>query len=270
MKTKLFYILSFILVLSSCSNDREPQNEIQNFDPNTILPKKIIIDDTRTGYVENSIYQFFYNGSKLNNIEAQTSDFERGNFTEGVYNFTYTGNFITKIEYIDNFSQFEMYVDFTYNNNKLVNKKFFVNNSLSENFDYIHNTNSITRNKTSFDEFGNPVLGIDGNPRVITDNFTITNNLITIYNFVNIDYSSTNSPFKNIIGVKDAFVEGGVEDEFSDIFDIFFSTQKNILNNRHGVFSYIYNNIEFPTTVMYFDDNRLNFNKPKNYNIIYQ
>jgi hypothetical protein len=53
--------------------------------------------------------------------------------------------------------------------------------------------------------------------------------------------------------------------------EIFFSTKKNILNNLYGNFSYIYNNVEFPTTVMYFeDDTNNNFNNPINYHIIYQ
>ncbi|WP_396138972.1 hypothetical protein [Flavobacterium sp.] len=261
------FVLSLFIL--SCSSD-DPQNEIQNFDPNTILPKKIIKDDSRTGFefYSNYIYEFFYNGSKLNNIEVKYSDFENGILIEGEYslNFTYNGNFISKIELINNLGQVEMYFDFTYNNNKLVNKKFFFNNSLIDNFDYIYNSNSITRTMTSFDTDGNP------NPNTITDNFIITNNLISKYNFTNINYSSTNSPFKNISGVQDAFVEGGVDlDNYSFYGDIFFSTQKNMLNNLYGNFSYIYNNVEFPSTVMYFyNQTNLNFNNSINYHIIYQ
>jgi hypothetical protein len=261
------FVLSLFIL--SCSSD-DPQNEIQNFDPNTILPKKIIKDDSRTGFefYSNYIYEFFYNGSKLNNIEVKYSDFENGILTEGEYslNFTYNGNFISKIELINNLGQVEMYFDFTYNNNKLVNKKLFFNNSLTDNFDYIYNSNSIRRTMTSFDTDGNPY------PNPITDNFTITNNLISKYNFTDINYSSTNSPFKNISGVQDAFVEGGLDEEFYGFLgEIFFSTKKNILNNLYGNFSYIYNNVEFPTTVMYFeDDTNNNFNNPINYHIIYQ
>ena len=258
-------LIGFIF-FSSCSNDSNSSNSTsQNLDPNTILPKKII----RENALDESIsYDFFYNQSKLDHIHYDY--FNNGDNFELDINFTYNGNLISEIKAINNSGQIYYETDFTYNNNKLVNKQVtvydYINNSISYLIDYTYTYNStnniITRTNT--------ITDIDGNPYTETNTFTITNDLV-FRNNDNIWYSTSHSPFKNIIGIQDVLIEGGTEYAVSgsllDINSIFFSTTKNLIDLEGGRFVYIYNDIEFPTTALYYQDSSIT---PFNYQIIYQ
>lgn len=278
MKINLLYFLTFILVLTSCSNDNDSQNEIQNFDPNTILPKKITQDIYSPGFGENShniVYEFFYDNSKLSIIEIYGTFVDNGNLIEDeryLY-FTYNGNFISKIELKNNLGEVLEYYDYTYLNNKLVERKIFRDNSLLTSYNYIYNSNTITRNYT-FNDF-------NGNPVSVSDNYVLTDNLISRYNAdiwsgydsTDIFYSSSISPFKNIIGLQDALVEGGVDFLDSELSSLFFSTKKNLLNNPFGEFLYTNNDIEFPISVHFFEGGigSINYdNKTITYHLYYQ
>jgi hypothetical protein len=263
MKLRILILSIFgTFIFNSCTSDSNSSNSTsQNLDPNTILPKKIIREDVN---YESTSYDFFYNQSKLDHIHCE---YFYGNFLiELDFNFTYNGNLISKIEVIDNAGQVYSKTEFTYLNNKLVNKQiteydvgFVVSERL---FTYTYNSsnNIITRATTYTDINGNPYNG--------TDTFTITNNLV----FKNDEgYSSSHSPFKNIIGIQDALIEGGTEyddDTIFDIISIFFSTTKNIIDLQGGRFVYIYNDIEFPTTALFYED--IGIYPPLNYQIFYQ
>ena len=263
MKIRILMLsLLGLIFFNSCSSDSNSSNStLQNLDPNTILPKKIIRENA---FDESISYEFFYNQSKLDHIHYDY--FDNGNNFELDFNFTYNGNLISEIEVIDNSGQVYSKTEFTYLNNKLVNKK------VTENFDsfiterlytYTYNSsnNIITRAATYTD--------INGDSSTGTDTFTITNNLVFKYGEF---YSTSHSPFKNIIGIQDALIEGGTEyGDYSTSFDInsiFFSTTKNIIDLQGGRFVYIYNDIEFPTTALYYE-NGINFT-PLNYQIFYQ
>jgi len=270
MKIRIL-MLSLIGLISfnSCSTDNNSSNSTsQNLDPNTILPKKIIRENA---FDESISYDFFYNQSKLDHIHYDY--FNNGGNFELDFNFTYNGNLISKIEVIDNTGQVYSKTEFTYLNNKLVNKQIseynyddvsggFVVSEYLNTYTYNSSNDIITRATTYTD--------IDGNPYTETNTFTITNNLV-FRNNDNIWYSTSHSPFKNIIGIQDALIEGGTEYAVSgsllDINSIFFSTTKNLLDLEGGRFVYIYNDIEFPTTALYYQDSTVT---PFNYQIIYQ
>ena len=107
-------LIGFIF-FSSCSSDSDSSNSTsQNLDPNTILPKKIINEG---GF--GVTYEFFYNQNKIDYIKISTE------IVDGIieFVFTYTGNLITKIQTVSGGQESE-HLDFTYQNNKLVNKKY--------------------------------------------------------------------------------------------------------------------------------------------------
>lgn len=263
MKIRILMLsLLGLIFFNSCSSDSNSSNSTsQNLDPNTILPKKIIRENA---FDESISYDFFYNQSKLDHIHSNYFD-NGGNF-EFDFNFTYNGNLITKIEVVNNTGQIYFKTDFTYNNNKLVNKQEthydFINGSINGFYDYTYTYNSsnniITRTKT--------ITDINGDTFTLTNTFTITNNLVFRDND-NIWYSTSSSPFKNIIGIQDAFIEGGTEYDAYDYFNIFFSTTKNIIDLEGGRYVYIYNDIEFPTTALSYPGSTIT---PVNYQIFYQ
>jgi hypothetical protein len=227
-----------LIFFNSCSSDSNSSNStLQNLDPNTILPKKII----RENAIDESIsYDFFYNQSKLDHIHHDY--FNNGVNIELDFNFTYNGNLISEIEVIDNSGQMVSNIEFTYQNNKLVNK-------LITNVDYVVNIGY------SYDSSNNIITRTITSPDGVVDEtntLTIINNLV--YPYSDISYSTTPSPFKNITGIQDAFIEMGTEYDHTSSFDylhIFFSTTKNILRSS-GYFVYVYNDIEFPTTINYY------------------
>lgn len=238
-----------LMFFNSCSSDSNSSNSTsQNLDPNTILPKKIIRESELGG--SSTSYEFYYNQNKLDHIHCFL--FDNGySVAEFDFNYTYNGNLISEINVIDNSGDVYRKIEFSYLNSKLVNKKITDNNNSNiyyTEFNYTYNSSNdiITRNQT-----------FDGNTTTITDTFTIENNLIFKNNFGynEGDYTFTSSPFKNIIGIKDAFIEGGLEfsqnSYLSGYFlnDIFFSTTKNIIRVGGANYVYIYNDIEFPTSV---------------------
>jgi hypothetical protein len=261
MKIRILMLsLIGLIFFNSCSSDSDSSNSTsQNLDPNTILPKKIMRGDSFGEFIT---YDFFYNQSKLDHIHCEYF-YNNGVFFELDFNFTYNGNLISKIEVIDNAGQVYSKTEFTYLNNKLVNKKITENGGIPEllyTYTYNSSNNIITRAATYTD--------INGDSSTYTDTFTITNNLVFKYGEW---YSTSHSPFKNIIGIQDALIEGGTEYGGSNSFDInslFFSTTKNIIDLQGGRFVYIYNDIEFPTTALYYENG---FNiTPLNYQIFYQ
>lgn len=239
MKIKiLMFSLLGLIFFNSCSSDSNSSDSTsQNLDPNTILPKKIMRGDSSGEFIT---YDFFYNQSKLDNIHYISLN--NGPTVEYDINFTYNGNLISEIEVIDNSGQMVSNIEFTYQNNKLVNK-LITNGDYVVNIGYSYDSsnNIITRTITSPD-------GVVGE----TNTLTIINNLV--YPNSDISYSTTPSPFKNITGIQDAFIEMGTEYDHTSSFDylhIFFSTTKNILRSS-GYFVYVYNDIEFPTTINYY------------------
>ena len=260
MKIRILMLsLIGLIFFNSCSSDSNSSNSTsQNLDPNTILPKKILRGDSSGEFIT---YDFFYNQSKLDHIHYISLN--NGPTVEYDINFTYNGNLISEIEVIDNSGQIVSNTVFTYLNNKLVNKVLtFGNYVFNYGFTYNSSNNIITRTVT-VTRFG--VVIEDS-----TNTFTIINNLVYPYNYIS--YSTTPSPFKNITGIQDAFVEMGTYYDYSSSFEdsqyIFFSTTKNIIENLDEYFVYVYNDIEFPTTVTYYGG--ANGNGPISYSIFYQ
>ena len=273
MKIRILMLsLMGLIFFNSCSNDNNSSNRnsnnstSQNLDPNTILPKKIIQD----GANYNSFsYEFFYNQNKINNIQVGDE------FGVNIFKcyFTYTGNLITNIQFGES-GQVLGFIDFTYQNNKLVNKKyttFFSVNEISiSDLDYVYNSNN--------------TISVSSNG-ILKTTYTLSNDqsYITDKDYGFVSYNSTNSPFKNILGIKESFLDLGYTISSNSGlvgFDtLFSSTTRNIasitpiaggLNVYDQQFSYAYNELLFPTTIIRFYNSIYGIPKyERTYNIFY-
>jgi len=256
-----------LIFFNSCSNDSNSTS--QNLDPNTILPKKIIEDGNGMSF----FYEFFYTQNKINYIQIGE---EFGVNAIKCY-FTYTGNLITKIQ-IGESGQELGFIDFTYQNNKLVNKKYTdfasVNGgpiqTLISNIDYVYNSNNTIS------------VSSDG---ILKTTYTLSDDQSYIQrkDQGSVTYSSTSSPFKNVLGIKESFLDLGYNFSSNSwyFFDILFSsTTRNITSITPfggGLFfpdvhySYTHNELLFPTNIIRFYGSVYGVPKyERTYNIFYQ
>jgi hypothetical protein len=262
MKIRILMLsLLGLIFFNSCSSDSNSSNSTtQNLDPNTILPKKIISEDGSGTYT----YDFYYNQNKIDYIHLTYYNAEFGLFETDI-NFTYTGNLISEIECtIQGFSQ--EITQFTYQNNKLINKTTTTNyvdiilNQEIHNIDYVYNSDETI--STSVDGSVGKIYTINN------DNLIIK--ISTQFNQNNVIYSSTSSPFINILGIKEGFLDLGQYDyTFFDLDKLFASTIKNILYVEGSNYDYIYNDILFPTKIYYYEFGNYQ-NSTRNYQIFYQ
>ena len=270
-----FLMLSILglILFNSCSSDSDSNTPTsQNLDPNTILPKKIINEG---GF--GATYEFFYNQNKIDYIKISNEIYD------GIeeYVFTYTGNLITKIQIVSGGQESE-HLDFTYQNNKLVNKKYTY---------YITNGSGITTTEVSELDYvynSNNTISVlaDG---VLKTTYTLSEDQSYILKkdqaFIDYSYISS-SPFKNILGIKESFLDMGYSyyiGGWDSILDNLFasSATRNITriednNPLSNVFvekkeySYSYNELLFPTSIIFFRGSGFAFGYDSTSHIFYQ
>ena len=175
-----------MIFFNSCSSDSNSTNSTsQNLDPNTILPKKIIEEE-----LGSLCFEFFYDQNKINYIQVSAVAFDEfiGDSSGKCY-FTYTGNLITKIQFGESGDE-EGFIDFTYQNNKLINKKYttFSGGTFITDLEYVYNSNN--------------TISVLSNG-ILKTTYTLSTNqsYIVSKDGGNLLYSSTSSPFKNVIGI---------------------------------------------------------------------
>ena len=274
MKIRILMLsLIGLIFFNSCSSDSNSSNSTsQNLDPNTILPKKIINEGGFGG-----TYEFFYNQNKIDYIKISNAEADvPGSFD---YVFTYTGNLITKIQIVSGGQESE-HLDFTYQNNKLVNKKYTY---------YITNGSGITTTEVSELDYvynSNNTISVlaDG---VLKTTYTLSEDQSYILkkDQAFIDYSEvSSSPFKNILGIKESFLDMGYYFVLGDtLLDNLFasSASRNITriednNPLSNVFvekkeySYSYNELLFPTSIIFFRGSGFAFGYDSTSHIFYQ
>jgi hypothetical protein len=267
MKIRILMLsLIGLIFFNSCSSDSNSTSE--NLDPNTILPKKVLYDNSLD---ESGSYEFFYNQNKIDHIEFK-SDYG-SEYTTNFY-FTYSGDLITEIEGLDISGNVIYDMNLTYQNNNLSQKTidFYYYPSVSEKhhiISYTYNTNqTISVNNDIYDE-NNVLISNDSSI------YTTLNGLTTkIYNN-QIFYTSTYSPFKNIVGLDKVFIDvdssislSAEQPMYRDLTGLFISPKFNVLLSLRREFSFIYNEIEFPIDIRGTDPNGNSLNR--NYNFIYQ
>jgi hypothetical protein len=270
--------LIFFDSCSSDSNSSDSNSSSQNLDPNTLLPKQIMITEPLYNRFFKS--NFFYNGNKIDYISYTSSYFDEQSQTivsgSGNLNYTYNGNFITKIE-SDNGN---ISYNFTYSNGKISTCNFISGNPYDDfNIDFQYGSNgSVVRTITYPNNPNNPTPIVqslnnltDGIPYSITVNSKQSN----------IQYTGTNSVYKNIIGFNEilsnmffcdligsltsdqftfyytgsSFYPSFIPDWFLklspiynyDVISNFNDGSLGIFNSYGFSYSYIYNEINFPT-----------------------
>jgi len=169
-------VLLLTIALLSCSKDGESTSDSTSL----ILPKKInYIENTSNDKVGKDTY-FTYNGNKI------VSDIYDGK-SKNIY--TYTGDFITKVESFD-YAKLTYTMDYSYTNGKLtsVTEKETSYPSVTTNF--IHNTDGTVLYSSIYGK--GKLTFKDGN--LIED--ASENNGTETY-----EYDTKNNPFKNVLGV---------------------------------------------------------------------
>lgn len=215
---KIIYLLSIIfLLLQSCSSG---DNNSANTNQGVLVKKIIYIGD----YADDFIYD---SGNKLSKIVHSNG---------GYIKFTYSGNLITKMEWMNNIGIVIQYNTYTYSNNNLIEIKTYSSQGLEANSIYTYNLdgtisiNSRTRGTTNGVVFWN---------ETITKNyFDSVGNLIKKVgpNGTNIlIYDSKNNPIKNIVGFN-------ILDQ--SINNIIKETGSN--NSYLDTYSYEYNSLNYP------------------------
>jgi hypothetical protein len=184
-KLALVFIV-FLLILGSCStNNSQPDESI------LILPKKIV----ETGSYSNTT-TFIYVGNKI--ATATNSDGSKAAYT-------YTENFITKIESYDSNNALISTVDFSYTNGKVSLRVVKgLDPKLLYKTDYIYNTDgTVTEKSTTLNTISN-VITQDGTVKYTYVNGNLVkkeetsgaNPSTTTY-----EYDTKNHPAKNIEGM---------------------------------------------------------------------
>ena len=229
MKIRILMLsLIGLIFFNSCSNDSNSTNSSnspsQNLDPNTLLPKKVIINGRDNPQEE--IYEFFYNQNKINYIKVKSYD--GGTYVYNIY-FTYNGDLITQISFDDPNTTDDFNISYKYQNNQLIQ---IDDSRIGSKIVYTYNSNgTITSTDTFFDKITNYTL----NNGLISSNLTNGDRNFTY--FIN-----SYSPYKNITGIDKISL-------FPDfiLFDVFLFP-KNISQSYSYEYFYTYNDILFPTS----------------------
>ena len=222
------------------SGSTSSQNS-QNVDPNSLLPKRVVIEDndgttgaslSTIGNFNSTSYEFFYNGNKIDYINITFFDVQGGIFQQGNLNFTYVGDLITQIGD----------ATYSYQNDKLVNISINGNcngtNGINT-VNLVHNSpNSVTVTKT--------FCGTTS-----TQNVVLTNGICTSVDNKGVSHYSSYSPYKNITGIDKIFFIPDIDLLFSSLFISSTTNTSSYYrdsNNRIG-YLYSYNEILFPQTI---------------------
>lgn len=218
MKIRNFWLFLLLLILSiSCDRKDGLSDENTTTNNTPILVTKLLTDDG----VE---FNFKYDSNKIleiNTIEEKTIYF-------------YTGELITKSQYLGDFSNGVYYVseitDYTYDNSGRLSKSVTVTNDTSNNY-----TNKTTKT-TTYSYLSNSLIKITENEDGVINTYDVnTNSDGSVKSWVKTDskgakignvtivYDNKNSPFQNIKG-------------FYKIY--FFDIQKN--SSIHNILEYNY------------------------------
>lgn len=189
MKKLLYLFTTSLLVLTSCSKDDNDSSSPVS----SILVKKIIDIDIDGS---SSTRNYEYNGNK---IVSMTED-------GLLYKYTYTGDYITKIEEFDTEGKVDITTEYSYTNGKLTTSiekntgaKYYYKTT------YVHNTDGTV----SYDNFrGNVETGIEQEYGA-TGKYTLKDgNMLKLEvsyygdeNAYVYEYDNKNHPLKNVTGL---------------------------------------------------------------------
>lgn len=239
MKIRNFWLFLLLLILSiSCDRKDGLSDENTTTNNTPILVTKLLTDDG----VE---FNFKYDSNKIleiNTIEEKTIYF-------------YTGELITKSQYLGDFSNGVYYVseitDYTYDNSGRLSKSVTVKNDTSNNY-----TNKTTKT-TTYSYLSNSLIKITENEDGVINNYDVnTNSDGSVKSWVKTDskgakignvtivYDNKNSPFQNIKGFyKIYFFDIQMNSSFQNILEYNYSGDEQ----RKYKAVYQYNSNNYPT-----------------------
>lgn len=239
MKIRNFWLFLSLLILSiSCDRKDGLSDENTTTNNTPILVTKLLTDDG----VE---FNFKYDSNKIleiNTIEEKTIYF-------------YTGELITKSQYLGDFSNGVYYVseitDYTYDNSGRLSKSVTVTNDTSNNY-----TNKTTKT-TTYSYLSNSLIKITENEDGVINNYDVnTNSDGSVKSWVKTDskgakignvtivYDNKNSPFQNIKGFyKIYFFDIQMNSSFQNILEYNYSGDEQ----RKYKAVYQYNSNNYPT-----------------------
>lgn len=239
MKIRNFWLFLSLLILSiSCDRKDGLSDENTTTNNTPILVTKLLTDDG----VE---FNFKYDSNKIleiNTIEEKTIYF-------------YTGELITKSQYLGDFSNGVYYVseitDYTYDNSGRLSKSVTVKNDTSNNY-----TNKTTKT-TTYSYLSNSLIKITENEDGVINNYDVnTNSDGSVKSWVKTDskgakignvtivYDNKNSPFQNIKGFyKIYFFDIQMNSSFQNILEYNYSGDEQ----RKYKAVYQYNSNNYPT-----------------------
>lgn len=239
MKIRNFWLFLSLLILSiSCDRKDGLSDENTTTNNTPILVTKLLTDDG----VE---FNFKYDSNKIleiNTIEEKTIYF-------------YTGELITKSQYLGDFSNGVYYVseitDYTYDNSGRLSKSVTVTNDTSNNY-----TNKTTKT-TTYSYLSNSLIKITENEDGVINNYDVnTNSDGSVKSWVKTDskgakignvtivYDNKNSPFQNIKGFyKIYFFDIQMNSSFQNILEY------NYVGDEQRKYKavYQYNSNNYPT-----------------------
>lgn len=190
MKKLLYLLTASLLVFTSCSKDDNDSSDPAS----SILVKKITDIDIDGS---SSTRNYIYNGNKIVSITDEDSS---------VLKYTYTGDFITKIEEIDKNGNLAVTTDYTYTNGKLANEiQKAPNATYYYKTKYTYNADG----SVSYDNFRGTLATGDEQEYGATGKFTFKdgnmvklevsyygNDSLHVY-----EYDAKNHPLKNVTGL---------------------------------------------------------------------
>ncbi|WP_329805765.1 hypothetical protein [Flavobacterium facile] len=188
MKKIIALFSVFTLVLSSCSKDDVVSEVLTSPVVSYVLPTKII-ETNSTGQVSTSLIT--YNGNKL--VQIITG--------EDKSVFTYTGDFITKVEDFSSGNNIEGNTIYTYENNKLktlISTEYSATTTYKNKYVFTHNTNgTVDFLKYNVNAANVETLSGSGKYTFLNGNLVKEEDglMVAVY-----EYDAKNNPRKNILG----------------------------------------------------------------------
>lgn len=228
---KIICLLSVvILAITSCSSDDEPSNSV-SLSLTPVLVKQFISIRSGKEYVE----KITYNGNKI--VSRIGSD-------KYTINYTYTGDFITKIEYVDANGLLEKTNQYTYIEGRLSSLLEIVPGSsykYETTYGYVLTTGQVKYFYYSIDIKTGERKALYSGEYIYTNGNLVKNdaygNKIIVY-----EYDAKFNPWRNVVGLSLLLDEEYSTNNFTKVTTTNSSGKISI-----STYAYIYDSTYFPT-----------------------
>lgn len=222
---KKIYILAiaFFFLQSCSSGDNTSSNNSSNSNEEVLLKRSL----------DEGINEYIYeNGNKLSKIVHGMGGYDK---------FTYSGNLITKVEWVDDKGVIGVISTYSYNtNNKLIERREYTAQSLESVSQYIYNSDGTVTINSKSRRSSN---GVDSwNESIDKNYFDKDGNLIKTedgYGTTLFFYDNKNWPLKNVAGVYILYQSKN---------NIIKETHSNTYGNSNTTWTYEYNNLNYPVS----------------------